>query len=154
MTTPEFVGNARGDNDDLLLAKCDSRRRFLTASTSIAATLAIPDAACAAVIAPIGLCASDFRGAMNLEFRATALSQTDACVTLLTLTEVSAGRHPHPGLDKAYAAENVFSLRFAARKKGLLQDTYLLSHPALGDFAALLVPTPSGNNLCAEFHRL
>ena len=75
-------------------------------------------------------------------------------MSLLTLTEVSVARHPHPSLDKAYAAENVFSLRFASAEKGLRQDTYLLSHPTLGEFVALLVPTRNGSNLRAEFHRL
>lgn len=154
MKIPESTGETRGDSVGISSAKRNSRRRFLSATASIAATLGVPDAARAATVAPVALSASDFRRAMNSEFLATALSRPEARVSPLTLTEVSAAPHPHRSLDKAYAAENVFSLRFAAGEKGLLQDTYLLSHPTLGEFVALLVPTRSGINLRAEFHRL
>jgi hypothetical protein len=154
MKTPESNGETRSDRVGISSAKRNSRRKFLAASTSIAAALAVPDAARAATVAPVGWCASDFRRAMNSEFRAIPLSSPEERVSLLKLTEVSAAPHPHPSLDKAYASENVFSLRFAVGEKGLLQDTYLLSHPTLGEFAALLVPTRSGINLRAEFHRL
>lgn len=130
------------------------RRRFLTATTSLAAATALPGIAHATAIETAGLMASDFRGALNTEFRATALSQADSRVDILTLTDVSAASHPHPRLDKSIAHEFAFSLKFGANAKGLSQDTYLLSHPTLGDFAALLVPTRSGNFLRAEFHRL
>jgi hypothetical protein len=130
------------------------RRRFLTATTSLAATATMPGIARSVTIEKPELMASDFRGALDTQFRATALSQADLRVSMLTLTEVSAARHPHPGLDKSTAHEFAFSLKFDAKAKGLAQDTYLLSHPTLGDFAALLVPTRAGNFLRAEFHRL
>lgn len=131
-----------------------ARRRFLTASTCLATSLAVPDVAGASAMPSSGLRASDFRRALNTAFRATALSHSSPDVIPLTLTDVRASPHAHPSLDKARASELVFSLKFEAGRNGLLQDTYLLSHPDLGDFAALLVPTAGGNSLCAEFHRL
>lgn len=135
-------------------ANVRQRRRFLAAATSLGAATVVPNFARAAAIENAGLKASDFRGALNTEFRATALSQPDLRVSVLMLTDVSAARHPHPSLDKSTAHEFAFSLKFDAKAKGLSQDTYLLSHPTLGDFAALLVPTRAGNFLRAEFHRL
>ena len=130
------------------------RRRFLTATTCIATALAVPDAVGASVIQSAGLTASDFRRVLNTPFRATALSHRSLRVAWLMLTEVSASRHPHPCLDTPHAKEMVFSLRFDASENGHSQDTYLLSHPDLGDFAALLVPSANGESLFAEFHRL
>lgn len=131
-----------------------SRRRFLTATTSVAAALAVPDAVQAAALRQPGLSASDFRGALNSEFRATALSHPSLRVASLMLTEVAASRHPHPSLEKSRASEMAFSLKFGVNQAGLSQDIYLLSHPTLGEFAALLVPTGNGKSLRAEFHRL
>jgi hypothetical protein len=130
------------------------RRRFLTTTTSLAATATVPGFARSVPIEKTELMASDFRGALNSEFRATALSKTTSRIVALTLTEVSTAAHPHPSLGRSTAHEFAFSLKFGVDAEGLLQDTYLLSHPTLGDFAALLVPTRSGNFLRAEFHRL
>lgn len=130
------------------------RRRFLTATTSLAATATVPGIARSVTIEKTELMASDFRRALHTEFRATALSKTTSRIVALTLTEVSTATHPHPSLDRSTAHEFAFSLKFGVDAEGLLQDTYLLSHPTLGDFAALLVPTRSGNFLRAEFHRL
>lgn len=135
-------------------ATASPRRRFLTATTSVAAAMALPDAVQAAALQQPGLSASDFRGVLNTEFRATALSHPSLRVASLMLTEVSASRHPHPSLEKSRAAEMAFSLKFGVSQAGLSQDTYLLSHPTLGEFAALLVPTGDGKALRAEFHRL
>lgn len=130
------------------------RRRFLMATSCIASAMALPVMARATNGHNAGLMAADFRRALNSEFSATALSNPSSRVSTLTLTDVSAARHPHPSLDKSSAHEFAFSLKFGVHAKGLLQDTYLLSHPSLGNFAALLVPTGDGNSLRAEFHRL
>jgi hypothetical protein len=130
------------------------RRRFLTATTSLAATATVPGIARSVGIEKTELMASDFRRALHTEFRAVALSQTNSQPSALVLADVSAASHPHPSLDRSTAHEFAFSLKFGVNTEGLLQDTYLLSHPTLGDFAALLVPTRSGDFLRAEFHRL
>ena len=130
------------------------RRRFLTRTTCVASAFALPAVGSAAAAERATLTASDFRSALHTRFRATALSHPALRVASLTLSEVIPSRHPHPSLDKSRAAEMVFSLKFSVNETGFAQDTYLLSHPVLGDFAALLVPTPNGSALHAEFHRL
>jgi hypothetical protein len=98
--------------------------------------------------------ASDFRRALNSEFRATALSHPSRRMATFTLTAVTATAYPHPSLTAARAKEMAFSLSFSTNETGFTQDTYLLRHPVLGEFAALMVPTAAGDALRAEFHRL
>lgn len=154
MTLRQIARDSERVTAESASATASSRRRFLAATTSVAAAMAVPDAVQAAALQQPGLTASDFRGVLNTEFRATALSHPSLRVASLMLTEVAASRHPHPGLKKSRAAEMAFSLKFDVNDTGLSQDTYLLSHPTLGEFAALLVPTGNGKALRAEFHRL
>lgn len=135
------------------------RRRFLAATSVVASGSALPSLAGAAIASgqaakKDGLYAADFRRALNTEFSVVALSAPSAQATSVTLVQVRASGFPHPSLSKANAAEYAFSLKFLAGTAGLAQDTYLVSHPSLGNFAALLVPTADSNSLCAEFHRL
>ena len=154
MTTPQFAHNAQDVVPDLAPSVDFARRRFFAAGTCVATALALPDAVQAAALTHNELTTSDFRGVLNTEFRATALSHPALRVASLMLTEVTESRHQHPSLEKSRAKELAFSLKFAVNETGFTQDTYLLSHPTLGDFAALLVPTGNGKALRAEFHRL
>jgi hypothetical protein len=136
-----------------------TRRRFLAFSgTSLAASgsalPAVANTLAGSSNAMRGLMASDFRQALNTQFSAVPLSDPDAGVLNLKLAEVSAARFPHPSLDKSTAGEFAFSLKFSAAKSSLQQDSYAITHPVLGEFVALLVPTKSGTSLRAEFHRL
>ncbi len=152
----------RADKTGAANAPAAGRRGFLAAgvatslatslTTSVTTTLAVTGKAEAAVRPSSGLVASDFQRALRSTFHATPLSDATPRTVSLTLVEVSTPPHSHPDLNKTRAAEQVFSLRFSVQRVGLQQDTYLISHAALGDFAALLVPTKGG--LLAEFHRL
>jgi uncharacterized lipoprotein YbaY len=135
-----------------------TRRRFLAAGGAAVATsgTVFPALACALPIATPQLLAADFRRVLNTSFTAVSLSRPAAAQLDLKLADVSATRFPHPQLAKETAGEFAFSLKFAATAPGssLAQDTYAVSHPVLGEFVALLVPTRSGTTLRAEFHRL
>jgi hypothetical protein len=134
-----------------------TRRRFLAASGSAlaASSAAIPVVASTLQVASSELLATDFRRVLNSSFDAASLSRPGAGKLALKLTDVSAARFPHPSLAKKTAGEFAFSLKFASTPGlGLVQDTYAISHPELGEFVALMVPTKSGTALRAEFHRL
>ncbi len=154
MTTLHSAHTAQDIARDLTSSVDFARRHFFATSTCVASAMVLPEAAQAATLPHAELTTSDFRNVLNTEFRATALSKPSLRPISLTLDEVTASRHPHPSLEKSRAKEMAFSLRFAVNDHGLLQDTYLLSHPTLGDFAALLVPTGNGKGMRAEFHRL
>jgi hypothetical protein len=51
------------------------------------------------------------------------------------------------------AAERSFVLSFAVEGTTAAQDTYALTHPRLGSFAALLVPSRNARTLTAVFNR-
>lgn len=131
------------------------RRRFLKTASCLAAAVTVPSGvAHAASLRGAELTASNFRHLLQTEFRATALADTTATVQSLTLADVRAAKHVHPSLGPSQAAEWAFSLQFDAGSVGLTQDTYFVTHPRLGSFTALLVPTRNGASLRAEFHRL
>lgn len=157
MTTRQSARDIPHKNRNVYLPPAPTRRRFLTATSSVVAAMAVPDTAQAAMLPGTGLTASGFRRALNSQFRATALSSARSNSLALTLTQVTSPRHAHPSLDASRAGEMVFSLTFDVGPEShskLVQDTFALSHPVLGDFAALLVPTGNGRSLHAEFHRL
>lgn len=154
MTTLRSAQNVQDVEPDLTPSINFARRHFFATSSCAASAIALPGIVYATALPHAELTTSDFRGVLNTAFRATALSHPTLRVASLLLTEVTESRHPHPSLEKSRAKEMAFSLKFAVCEAGFSQDTYLLSHPTLGDFAALLVPTGNGKALRAEFHRL
>jgi hypothetical protein len=142
------------------------RRHFFSQASGIAATALVPaitvsaasatsSTAAAAKFEPLS--ASAFSTALNTPFQAYALdsaSGTGATPITLILESVEAHQHAHPRVSAARAKEMAFSLKFSASGANLAQDTYALSHPNLGTLPMLLVPSPSGKFMYAEYNRI
>lgn len=140
-----------------------SRRHFFSQASGIAATAFIPAitasaasaASTAAKFEPLS--ASAFSTALNTPFQAYALDSANGSGALpitLILESVEARQHAHPSVSAARAKEMAFSLKFSASGANLAQDTYALSHPSLGTLPMLLVPSPNGKFMYAEYNRI
>ncbi len=146
------------------------RRHFFSQASGMAATALVPaitaSAASAASTASAAsaaakfepLSASAFSTALNTAFQAYALgSATDSVAATpitLILESVEARQHAHPNVSTTRVKEMAFSLKFSASAPNLPQDTYALSHPSLGTLPMLLVPSPNGKFMCAEYNRI
>lgn len=137
-----------------------SRRRFMASATITASAMAVPTSAAYAATpttSTSALLASDFRRHIASAFHAKPLSNALASPISLRLADVAPCKTAHPSLSAEAATENVFSLKFTVLSSNpdeTAQDTYWVSHPTLGEFALLMVPTQGGRALRAEFHRL
>jgi hypothetical protein len=96
--------------------------------------------------------ASAFRAQLQSEFSLVALSGADATKQLVRLVQVAPSTYAHPELSAVNRDELTFSITLAASNAEFTQDTYALSHPVLGEFAALLVPSRNGRELTGIFH--
>ncbi len=140
------------------------RRHFFSQASGIAATALVPTiTASAASVASASakfepLSASAFSTALNTPFQAYAIDSANGTATAkpitLILESVEARQHAHPSVSAARAKETAFSLKFSASGANLAQDTYALSHPSLGTLPMLLVPSPNGKFMCAEYNRI
>jgi hypothetical protein len=140
------------------------RRHFFSQAGGMAATALVPAitvsaasaASAAAKFEPLS--ASAFSTALNTVFQAYALDSANAIIAAtpitLILERVEARQHAHPNVSAARAKEMAFSLKFSASTPNLPQDTYALSHPSLGTLPMLLVPSPNGKFMCAEYNRI
>lgn len=50
--------------------------------------------------------------------------------------------------------QSAFSIDLAGATAPMAQDTYVVSHPRLGEFVALLVPTADGRTLVGVFNTI
>jgi hypothetical protein len=157
--SPLLASSVAKSSDESVL----SRRRFMASATITASAMAVPTGAAYAANAAkptpssSALLASDFRQHLASEFHAKPLSKASASPVLLRLADVAPCKTAHPSLSAEAASENVFSLKFtvlSGNTNETAQDTYWVSHPTLGEFALLMVPTQGGRALRAEFHRL
>jgi hypothetical protein len=143
------------------------RRHFFSQASGMAATALVPaitvSAASAASAATAAakfepLSASAFSTALNTAFQAYSLDSANAITAAtpitLILESVEARQHAHPNVSAARAKEKAFSLKFSASTPNLPQDTYAISHPSLGTLPMLLVPSPNGKFMCAEYNRI
>ncbi len=131
-----------------------TRRQFIASSAAVVSGSPLAAMVSTATEPTVRLTASAFRAQLRTSFSAVALSQQDAHTLALELIAVDAARNAHPSLTHAQASELSFSVTFATSARAIAQDTYAISHPALGEFAALMVPTPEGTALLAVFHHL
>jgi hypothetical protein len=134
------------------------RRDFITAVTALSAgaTYAGPVRAWVVPLLPAlqgTSCrgASAFRAQLQSEFSVAALGAGGA-QQRVRLVAVAPLAYAHPALSAGQRDELAFSITLASASSGLAQDTYALSHPVLGDFAALLVPSRDGRELTGIFH--
>jgi hypothetical protein len=124
------------------------RRHFFSQASGMAATALVPAITTSAASAATAAA----------KFQAYALDSANAITAAtpitLILESVEARQHAHPDVSAARAKEMAFSLKFSASGANLPQDTYALSHPSLGTLPMLLVPSPNGKFMYAEYNRI
>jgi hypothetical protein len=124
----------------------DPRRRRFLAGGLAAGTIGCAPIANAA-FALRELTAPAFAPFIGTAFAARALASADAQALQLVLSSVDP-------LDASRPSSRSFALTFEVVGTAAPQSTYALTHPALGAFAALLVPNRNGTALTAIFNRL
>ena len=135
-----------------------ARRRFMTAAGVVCAGTAAHYASAGTIAGTVVALsnsvrsdlpfqASRFRACLGNVFQVRSLVH-DTSPVQLTLARVS----PSPFQTPARAAKGeAFSIDLAGAAAPLAQDTYAVSHPKLGEFIALLVPTADGRTLVGVF---
>ncbi len=93
--------------------------------------------------------AARFRACLGSRFEVVALGRRQPAASL-TLARVSPQSFGSASQD---ADDLAFSIDLAGASAPLQQDTYAVSHPELGEFVALLVPSADGRTLTGVFHR-
>ncbi len=91
--------------------------------------------------------AARFRACLGSVFHVRSLVH-DLPPVALTLARVEPSPFPSPA---STATREAFSIDLAGANAPLAQDTYLVSHPDMGEFIALLVPTADGRTLVGVF---
>ena len=152
------VASSKVKNSMTASTRHPGRRDFITAATALSAGATYAGAA-RGWVAPLlpalqgTSCrgASAFRAHLQSEFSIAALGAGGA-QQRVRLVAVTPSAHAHPALSAEQCAELAFSITLASSQHGWAQDTYAISHPVLGDFAALLVPSRDGRELTGIFH--
>ena len=131
-----------------------SRRQFFGQAGGVAATAVLPIAAAtpAGAAAFVPLSAAAFATALHTKFSALALGEAQGTNATLTLESVEAW--PNKTNQSATVKPTAFSLKFSASTPNLSQATYALTHPSLGTIPMLLVPSPNGAFMCAEYNQI
>lgn len=132
-----------------------ARRRFMTAAGAVCAGAAAGGASANAVTGALSgtvgtgmpFEAARFRACIGSVFQVRSLVRDMPAVPLTLARVVSS-----PFLTPAQAAKGMaFSIDLAGATAPLAQDTYVVSHPAMREFIALLVPTADGRTLVGVF---
>ena len=137
-----------------------SRRRFIASAGALCAGTVAQSSTTTAIAASVAgmpgdrsfpFSASRFRDCVGSLFQVQALGR-DVPPASLILTKVVPSPFRTAGTRSATLSERAFSIDLVGVKESLAQDTYVVSHPDLGEFVALLVPSADGRTLTAVFH--
>lgn len=130
-----------------------TRRRFLAQGAGLACAPLVASVPALAAGAADDLTASRFAAQVNRTFTAQPLASAGAPALTLRLRAVEPLAYTAPGLAPEVARERSFILVFDVEGPPGAQDTYVIANPAVGTFAALLVPGRKGTVLTAIFNR-
>lgn len=133
------------------------RRRFLSGTGALCAGAMVGNLSAAGPADSFARAAAEnnkwgaarFRACLGSRFDVVALGrgQPAASLTLAHVSPQSVGSASQDTDDLA------FTIDLAGASTPLQQDTYAVTHPELGEFVALLVPSADGRTLTGVFHR-